>query len=63
MGAVVVMGIYPFFVKISAGGLKQRTHLPVRPYITHRGKPPASRGNAPVRGLRGSIEWVKMIAM
>ena len=39
MGAVVVMGIYPFFVEISAGGLKQRTHLPVRPYITHRGKP------------------------
>ena len=38
MGAVVVMGIYPFFVDTSAGGLKQRTHLPVRPYILHRGK-------------------------
>ena len=38
MGAVVVMGIYPFIVDTSAGGLTYRTHLPVRPYIQHRGK-------------------------
>ena len=39
MGTIVI-SIHPFFVDISAGGLKQRTHLPVRPYIPHRGKPP-----------------------
>ena len=28
--------LHPFFVDISAGGLTQRTHLSVRPYILHR---------------------------
>ena len=37
MGAAVVMGLYPFFVEISAGGLNPRTHLPVRPNLLHRG--------------------------
>ena len=37
MGAVIIL-LHPFFVDISAGGLNKRTHLSVRPYITHRGK-------------------------
>ena len=37
MGAVIIL-LHPFLVDISAGRLNQRTHLPVRSYITHRGK-------------------------
>ena len=34
----VVIPAHPFFLDTSAGGLTRRTHLPVRPYIMHRGK-------------------------
>ena len=46
-GAVVIR-IHLFFVDISVGRLNQRTHLPVRPLITHRGKHPPD-GNRPSR--------------
>ena len=38
--ATVVNLLHPFFVDASAGGLTQRTHLSVRPYIMHRGNHP-----------------------
>ena len=63
MGAVVVMGIYPFFVEISVGGLKQRTHLAGTSLHHASRETSCIAGKRPVRGLRGSIERVKMITM
>ena len=54
--AVIIL-LHLFFVDASAGGLTQRTHLPVRPYITHRGKHPRRGKHHASRETHTSQVW------